>query len=90
MDPKTRQRYARILLPKLIVTQTWVYGVVGFMFFAIFASGYNCAEEAFVVQEDPSYALGMASVNPKWRLAMEKYYNKNDIPIPWDSTFMKN
>ena len=90
MDPQTRQRYARILLPKLIVFQSWRYGVAGFMLFAILACGYNCAEEAFVVQEDPSYGLGMASVNPKWRHAMENYYNKNDIPIPWDPNYIKN
>ena len=31
-----------------------------------------------------SYALNMIEVNPKWKNAMENYYRKNGLPIPWE------
>ena len=37
-----------------------------------------------VVAEDPAYAYAMVQVNPKWKNAMENYYRKNKIPVPWE------
>ena len=53
MDPETRRQHARMLVGKLFWFQVTFGGIFLYMFYAIFLSGYDCAGEAFVVQEDP-------------------------------------
>lgn len=84
MDRATRRKYGKILFGKMMLKITFGVGFMTWITYGIFFSGYNCVEEAFVVAEDPGYGYSMVQVNPKWKGAMENYYRKNGLPVPWE------
>lgn len=65
MDPETRQKHSRILLGKLFWFQVTFSGIFLYIFYAIFLSGYDCAGEAFVVQEDPRLGFNV-KITKNW------------------------
>ena len=84
MDPATREKHARILFGKLMAFRAMGLLMTIYVVYAIFGSGYECANEAQIVIEDPGYGWSMAQVNPKWKFAMENYYRKMGQKIPWE------
>ncbi|CBY33499.1 unnamed protein product [Oikopleura dioica] len=83
VDVKTRRKIARIKFSQLIFQATVGVFFASFGLYSVFFSGYDCALEANTVAEDPTYAGSMIN-NMKWRNAMETYYTKNSLPIPWN------